>query len=270
MRDKTVDIMMAAVRNDHEALADALYASHGDYLDISYGLVRTGVRFGANNWTPVRIIGTVPIESDGSAHFRVPADLPVKIQLLDGDGLAVESCDWIWVKPREYRGCIGCHEDPELTPENRFVDAAKRPANQLTLPPERRRSPSFRDDVFPLIEARCGDCHGEGGTSPELLGDPRRAWATLLTPVEAGGESARGRFVDPGRARTSPLVWLLLGRDTSRPWDRLQASPRTIPAGHSDLLDELERRLVVEWIDLGAQWEVPAVDQHAETEGAAP
>jgi succinyl-diaminopimelate desuccinylase len=31
-----------------------LYASHGDYLDISYGLVRSGVRFGANNWTPVR------------------------------------------------------------------------------------------------------------------------------------------------------------------------------------------------------------------------
>jgi len=31
-----------------------LYASHGDYLDISYRLVRTGARFGANNWTPVR------------------------------------------------------------------------------------------------------------------------------------------------------------------------------------------------------------------------
>jgi len=31
-----------------------LYSSHADYLDISYGLVRSGVRFGANNWTPVR------------------------------------------------------------------------------------------------------------------------------------------------------------------------------------------------------------------------
>jgi succinyl-diaminopimelate desuccinylase len=31
-----------------------LYASHGDYLRISNGLVRSGVRFGANNWTPVR------------------------------------------------------------------------------------------------------------------------------------------------------------------------------------------------------------------------
>lgn len=31
-----------------------LYASHGDYLRISYDLVRSGARFGANNWTPVR------------------------------------------------------------------------------------------------------------------------------------------------------------------------------------------------------------------------
>ena len=31
-----------------------LYSSHSDYLDISYGLVRSGARFGANNWTPVR------------------------------------------------------------------------------------------------------------------------------------------------------------------------------------------------------------------------
>jgi succinyl-diaminopimelate desuccinylase len=31
-----------------------LYSSHGEYIDISYELVRSGVRFGANNWTPVR------------------------------------------------------------------------------------------------------------------------------------------------------------------------------------------------------------------------
>jgi succinyl-diaminopimelate desuccinylase len=31
-----------------------LYASHQDYIRISYDLVRQGVRFGANNWTPVR------------------------------------------------------------------------------------------------------------------------------------------------------------------------------------------------------------------------
>jgi len=31
-----------------------LYRSHADYLRLSYGLVRDGVRFGNNNWTPTR------------------------------------------------------------------------------------------------------------------------------------------------------------------------------------------------------------------------
>ena len=45
-----------------------LYASHADYLRISYGLVRTGVRFGGNNWTPVRARSDVdPVNRNISA-----------------------------------------------------------------------------------------------------------------------------------------------------------------------------------------------------------
>jgi succinyl-diaminopimelate desuccinylase len=40
--------------NPEELDVPMLYASHEDYLRISYDLVRRGVRFGANNWTPVR------------------------------------------------------------------------------------------------------------------------------------------------------------------------------------------------------------------------
>ena len=35
------------------------------------------------SWTPVEVLGTVPVEADGSAHFRVPVDTPVYFQLLD-------------------------------------------------------------------------------------------------------------------------------------------------------------------------------------------
>ncbi len=45
---------LAAFPNPETLDVPGLYASHGDYLDISYHLVRTGARFGANNWTPVR------------------------------------------------------------------------------------------------------------------------------------------------------------------------------------------------------------------------
>ncbi len=48
--------------------APCLYASHADYLRISYDLVRRGVRFGANNWTPVRARSDVdPVNRNISA-----------------------------------------------------------------------------------------------------------------------------------------------------------------------------------------------------------
>ena len=46
------------------------------------------------------------------------------------------TCGWIWVKPKETRGCIGCHEDPERIPENEYVLALRRPSNRLLLPPD--------------------------------------------------------------------------------------------------------------------------------------
>ena len=45
---------LLAFPNPEDLDVPGLYASHGDYLDISYKLVRSGLRFGANNWTPVR------------------------------------------------------------------------------------------------------------------------------------------------------------------------------------------------------------------------
>jgi succinyl-diaminopimelate desuccinylase len=45
---------LLAFPNPESLDVPGLYASHRAYLDISYGLVRSGVRFGANNWTPVR------------------------------------------------------------------------------------------------------------------------------------------------------------------------------------------------------------------------
>jgi len=188
-----------------------------------------------------RLLGEVSLEEDGSFNLRVPANLPMQLQLLDGDGLALRSSAWIWVKNREARGCIGCHEDGELAPENRLAKALTVPSLQLTLPPERRRTVDFQRDVQPLLTARCATqaCHG-GRTSPRLGSG-------------AGGRDL-GKYVHPGRARTSPLVWSIIGRNTSRPWDRAAPAGKVVPmppAGHTPLTAE-EKRAIVEWIDLGA------------------
>jgi hydrazine synthase alpha subunit-like protein len=74
------------------------------------------------------VLGEVPLAADGSFNLKVPANTPLQIHLLDDQGGTVRSCRWIWSRNHEPRGCIGCHEDGELTPENLFVDALKEPS----------------------------------------------------------------------------------------------------------------------------------------------
>ncbi len=223
---------------------------------------------------PRRFLGEVPIEEDGSFNVEVPADIPIEIQLLDENGMALRSCGWIWVKNNEPRGCIGCHEDQELTPENRMVDAVKKPSIPLTLAPERRRAVDFHRDIVPIIEAKCISCHGPGRQlrldgGMELVDHGgrayfNRAYESLLAAPESWGayHPALGRYVHAGRARTSPMVWHLFGFNTSRPWDLRAKSSSKIkpmpPEGMSALTDD-ERRAFVEWIDTGALWDVPGI-----------
>jgi hypothetical protein len=62
--------------------------------------------------------------------------------------------------------------------------------------------------------------------------------------------------VHPGRARTSPLIWHVFGRNTSRGWDGAAAAGpvKRIPAENSIPLSNGEKRTLVEWIDMGAMW----------------
>jgi hypothetical protein len=81
-----------------------------------------------------KTLGEAPIEDDGSFHVEVPAGVPLRFELLDTQGEAVAAQDsWTWVMPREWRGCIGCHEDREMVVPNRMADAFVKPAVQLGL-----------------------------------------------------------------------------------------------------------------------------------------
>ena len=78
----------------------------------------------------------------------------------------------------------------------------------------------------------------------------------------SGGETTY-RYVQPGQARTSPLIWHLFGYNTCRPWDKTASTGKVkpIPPGKSDPLTAHERRTFIEWIDLGALWDgVPGPD----------
>ena len=71
--------------------------------------------------------GTVPVEDDGSFYLKVLSDKPFQIRSLDKEGRVLHGpCSWLWLRPNERRGCVGCHEDPELVPLNRIPDAVKK------------------------------------------------------------------------------------------------------------------------------------------------
>ena len=71
--------------------------------------------------------GVVDVEEDGSFYLKVLADKPFRIRTLDNKGNVVgETCSWLWLRPNERRGCVGCHEDPELVPENRIPLAVRK------------------------------------------------------------------------------------------------------------------------------------------------
>jgi hypothetical protein len=200
-----------------------------------------------------RLLGEAPVQEDGSFHIQIPANLPVQLQIIDEDGMALRSSGWIWVRNKGQQGCVGCHENPELTPQNRFARALEAPGIKLNLPEDKRRTVDFKHDVMPIVKARCVSCHGDGGKVPL---DGSRAYETLLAGVVAREEGpAAGNYVDPGRSRTSPLIWHLLGHNTARPWDGAASASAFKPMPPDSWLTDDERRLFVEWIDLGALWD---------------
>jgi Tol biopolymer transport system component len=85
-----------------------------------------------------RLLGEVPVADDGSYQVQVPANTPVRLELLDGAGAVLRSSAWVWVRNHAAQGCVGCHEDPERTPPNRFVKALAAPAPVLNTPSDRR------------------------------------------------------------------------------------------------------------------------------------
>lgn len=108
------------------------------------------------------ILGSVPVEKDGSAHFTVPANLPVYFQAIDEDGRAVQSMrSIVYLQPGENRGCVGCHEQTStaLSNENKQNIASLRGPSEMTPAPEDARPFSYPRFIQPILDKRCVSCH---------------------------------------------------------------------------------------------------------------
>ncbi|MDO4558142.1 MAG: LamG-like jellyroll fold domain-containing protein, partial [Planctomycetia bacterium] len=126
-----------------------------------------------------RILGTVPIESDGSVSFSVPAGLALHFQLLDENGLALQTMrSFTGVMPGETRGCTGCHEMHSTTPESTFTTQAmalRRAPSEIQPPTFSDTTVSYDRYVQPILDRYCGECHQGDGEAVEILDLTKRA-----------------------------------------------------------------------------------------------
>ena len=179
----------------------------------------------ANAESARMLLGTVPVEADGSAYFRAPAKKPLYFQAVDEDGRAVQSMRSVtYLQPGERRACVGCHEPRNQTgtiQKSRPL-AMRRAPSRLKAGPEGTRPFSFPRLVQPILDKHCIHCH-DGNPGPDksriaLTGEPAehftRSYQNLKPFVkwyEWGGASIEPIVTRPGKigADVSPLTKVL-------------------------------------------------------------
>ena len=163
------------------------------------------------------VMGTVPVESDGSAHFRVPSGVSFFLQVLDEEGMAVQTMRSVtYLQPGQQYTCVGCHEPRSTAPTNVTPLAACREPSKITPGVEGSWPLDFEVMVQPVMEKHCVTCHRPGGEDPTFdltaghshqslihYGEPS-LFTRIMTRYRQG-RSTPGECV----ARTSPLVELL-------------------------------------------------------------
>ena len=210
-----------------------------------------GAQAPAMNWHSFenkRILGTVPIEPDGSAYFEVPSNTFVYFQLLDGDGRMLQSMrSGTLIQPGETQGCYGCHDHRSTS-----TPPSSAPLALLTGPHSLEnwfgppREFSFLTEVQPVFDRHCVSCHDFGMEEESkliLAGDLGLIFNASYTELWSKGHVSA---VGGGPAEIQPAKsW---GSHASR----LSAYLR--PAHHGVSLSQEEIQRVETWLDLNAPY----------------
>ncbi len=224
-------------------------------VSYSYAYRKMGGLMGAvgmdGPWDVKRILGTVPVEEDGSALFRVPANEPIALQPLDTQGRALQLMrSWFTAMPGESVSCVGCHDRQNSTPPARGSAASRGAAVPITPWRGAARGFSFAREVQPVLDRYCLSCHdGKDANRPDLRGTEKItdwksdfpgsvnpaiggkfsvAYANLHRYVRRGGIESDYHLLTPMEfhGRTTELVQLLEGGHhgvalDAEAWDRI-------------------------------------------------
>ena len=194
------------------------------------------------------VLGTVPVEADGSAYFRVPAGVIVFFPALDESGVAVQTMrSATHVQPGQTLGCVGCHENRQQAPPPKLALAGLREPSRLAAGPEGSWPLRFDHLVQPVLDRQCVSCHHPAATNAVAAKfdlTPAGAYSTL---IGFGKPSLRDQVMNAykrgfsvpgdGIAQRSALLALLAA-----------------PQGHYEVqLDAEARERLLTWLDTYAQ-----------------
>ncbi len=203
------------------------------------------------------VLGTVPIEADGSAHFTVPAKAELFFQTLDEDGLAITSMrSGTHFQPGEVASCHGCHESKNEAPTSyaRVTPLAMRRAPSRLKPEARGTNPfSYPQLVQPVLDQHCVKCLADQSAAPLDGGLARTKKGSYMNPATAYSNSyisltpefgfydyGGKDFSDPKWYRTTPGEF---GARASRLYALLRQGHYDVKLSPEDL-----RRITV-WLD---------------------
>ena len=194
------------------------------------------------------LLGTVPVEVDGSALFHVPAGVIVFFQALDSEGMAVQTMrSATHVQPGQTLTCIGCHESRFSAPPVKRSLAAARPPSRIRPGPEGAWPLRFDQLVQPVLDRSCVRCHQPGSTSKAAAKfglTPKKAYASLV----AYGKPSLRDHVKSRYARSKSLEGKCVARSSA-----LFAKLRTEHGHHGVKLDQDATERLTVWMDLYAQ-----------------
>lgn len=199
-----------------------------------------------SGWDIKRLLGTVPVEEDGSAIFTIPANTPISLQPLDAEGRAVQWMrSWLTGMPGETVSCVGCHEDQNRLPVPKRVKASQIPPHTIAKPEGGQRSFTFDLEVQPILDRACIACHDGSGKLADFRGGRidkfsgfGESYLNLHPYVYRQGPEAEIEVLNPYEyhASVSPLIKLL-------------------KTGHHGVeLTEKEWKTLYNWIDFNAPY----------------
>ncbi|MHC4406985.1 MAG: HzsA-related protein, partial [Planctomycetota bacterium] len=150
-------------------------------------------------FTLERILGTVPVEEDGSARFEVPANRTLFLIALDHQGRAVKRMQsFLSVMPGEETSCVGCHDNRRTAPgsvQAGQLQAMKRRPSRISPVPGIPDVIDYPRDVQPILDKHCVECHRperrEGGII--LTGDHGPVYSHSYYTLSATYQFSDGR-----------------------------------------------------------------------------